>query len=103
MPCGGARGRRGGREERGPSCRWSPPPRPRPNRAEEPRREQGLEQNRGAPPVRTGPGEAAAEASPHEGQARPAAAGEELARWGSRPTAAAWGRSSPGVGATRWR
>ncbi|KAG2606241.1 hypothetical protein PVAP13_4NG211322 [Panicum virgatum] len=80
----------------------SPPPRPRPNRAEEPRREQGLEQNRGAPPVRTGPGEAAAEASPHEGQARPAAAGEELARWGSRPTAAAWGRSSPGVGATRW-
>ena len=55
VPCGGARGRRGGREERGPSCRWSPPPRPRPNRAEEPRREQGLEQNRGAPPVRTGP------------------------------------------------
>ena len=30
-------------------------------------------------------------ACPREGQARPAAAGEELARWGSRPTAAAWG------------
>ena len=38
-----------------------------------------------------GPGEAAAVASPREGHARPAAAGEELARWGSRPTAAAWG------------
>ena len=45
----------------------------------------------GGVPAR-GPGEAAAAASPREGQARPPAAGEELARWGSRPTAAAWGR-----------